>query len=36
MMKRYESSIELLVGFLNDFGFDYSVSRKIKKELDIL
>lgn len=36
MMKRYESSIELLVGFLKDFGFDYSVSRKIKKELDIL
>ena len=35
MMKRYESSIELLVGFLKDFGFDYSVSRKIKKELDI-
>lgn len=35
MKKRYEDSIKSLVGLLNNFGFDYSISRKIERELDI-
>lgn len=35
MKKRYEDSIKSLVGLLNNFGFDYSISKKIERELDI-
>ena len=36
MMKRYEESVKFVVNTLKDFGFDYGVSKRIKRELDML
>ena len=35
-MKRYEESVKFVVNALKDFGFDYGVSKRIKRELDML
>lgn len=36
MMKRYEESVKFVVNTLKGFGFDYGVSKRIKRELDML
>ena len=36
MMKRYEESVKFVVNTLKDFGFDYGVSKRKKRELDML
>ena len=36
MMKRYEESAKFVVNTLKGFGFDYGVSKRIKRELDML